>query len=76
MLLRQAGVSAAAVIARDDEAGRDKRLIGYVVPQVGATVDVAQLRAALAASLPDHMVPSGFVAVSYTHLTLPTKRIV
>src|SRR5205807_6319034 len=52
VLLRQAGVSAAAVIARDDDAaagrkGRDQRLVGYVVPQAGATVDVAQLRAAL-----------------------------
>src|SRR5439155_25454556 len=66
VLLRQAGVAAAAVVARDDEAagghkGGDKRRVGYVVPQAGSTVDVLQLRAALSASLPDHMVPSGFV---------------
>ena len=74
VLLRQAGVSAAAVVARDDDAagsgrGGDKRLIGYVVPQAGATVDVAQLRAALSASLPDHMVPSAFVVLERLPLT-------
>src|SRR4029077_18687260 len=65
VLLRQAGVSAAAGIARGDGegSGRDQRLVGYVVPQAGATVDVAQLRAVLSASLPDHMVPSAFVVL-------------
>ena len=69
VLLRQASVSAAAVVARDDETGSakrgggDKRLVGYVVPAAGSTVDVVQLRAALSASLPDHMVPSGFVVL-------------
>src|SRR3954453_17405394 len=49
LLLRQAGVSAAAVVARtDDGAGsRDQRLVGYVVPAAGVTLDVSQLRAAL-----------------------------
>src|SRR5207244_3336832 len=73
LLLRQASVSAAAVIARDDEAaghkGGVKHLVGYVVPQAGATVDVAQLRAALSAALPDHMVPSGFVVLERLPLT-------
>src|SRR6185295_9106823 len=73
VLLRQASVSAAAVIARNDDAGAggkgDQRLVGYVVPQAGASVDVAQLRAALSASLPDHMVPSAFVVLERLPLT-------
>ncbi|MEY2457641.1 MAG: hypothetical protein QOK06_2762, partial [Acidimicrobiaceae bacterium] len=74
LLVRQAGVSAAAVVARaDDVAGSakhgDQRLIGYVVPQAGASVDVAQLRAALSVSLPDHMVPQAFVVLERLPLT-------
>src|SRR5262249_42179558 len=60
-LLRQAGVSAAAVVAREDGAGGgssgNKRLVGYVVPAAGAAVpDVRQLRASLSTALPEHMV--------------------
>jgi len=43
LLLRQAGVSAAAVVARADET-RDQRLVGYVVPQAGAAIDVCRSR--------------------------------
>ena len=63
LLLRQAGVSAAAVIARADGSGGEQRLVGYVVPQAGAMLEIAQLRAALAAALPDYMVPSAFVVL-------------
>ena len=72
LLLRQAGVAAAAVIARSDAGAggtEQQRLVGYVVPQTGATLDVAPLRAALAASLPDYMVPSGFVVLDRLPLT-------
>ena len=69
LLLRQAGVSAAAVIARADGSGSEQRLVGYVVPQAGVTVEIAQLRAALAAALPDYMVPSAFVALERLPLT-------
>src|SRR3954471_90598 len=67
LLLRQGSVSAAAVVARTED--HDQRLVGYVVPQAEATVDVAQLRAALAASLPDYMVPSAFVVLERLPLT-------
>jgi len=71
LLVRQACVSAAAVVVRDDEAapGSGKRLVGYVVPSAGAVVDVTQLRGALSAALPDHMVPQAFVVLERLPLT-------
>jgi amino acid adenylation domain-containing protein len=63
-LAQQAGVREAAVIAREDVPG-DKRLVGYVV----GTVDPVQLRAGLAAHLPDYMLPSAFVALDALPLT-------
>jgi acyl carrier protein len=52
-----AGVREAAVIVREDQPG-DKRLIAYLT---GDAIDAAALRAALAADLPDYMVPTAFV---------------
>ena len=56
-LLRQAAVKAAAVVCREDEPG-DKQLVAYVVTssETGSESDV--LRAALAAELPDFMIPA------------------
>ena len=67
-LLRQAGVSQAAVIARPDGAG-GQRLIGYVVAAAGAVLDTAALRAALSRQLPDYMVPSALVVLERLPLT-------
>src|SRR5262249_31683700 len=80
LLLRQAGVSAAAVGVREDAwasgtgwwsrtGNGARRLVGYVVPQAGASVDVGGFRAALSAALPDYMVPSGFVVLERLPLT-------
>lgn len=52
------GVSAAAVVLRQDH-GLD-RLVAFVVPEAGAPLDRAALRAALKAQLPPYMVPSHF----------------
>ncbi len=68
MLTRQAGVSAAVVIARDD-GGAGPRLLGYVVAAVGAVVDAAGLRTALSGVLPDYMVPSAIVVLDRLPLT-------
>ena len=68
VLLRQAGVSQAAVIARRDGAG-GQRLIGYVVAAAGAVLDTAALRAALSRQLPDYMVPSALVVLERLPLT-------
>ena len=51
-------------------AGPDgKRLVAYVVPVAGRTVELAQLRAHVAATLPDYMVPSALVVLDNLPLT-------
>ena len=69
VLLRHEAIAQAAVIAREDMPG-DKRLIGYVVAAPEAAVpDAPSLRAHLAKSLPDYMVPAGFVVLDGLPLT-------
>ena len=57
------GVRAAAVVVRDG------RLAGYAVPETGAPADPERWRAALAAALPAHLVPSSVTALQRLPLT-------
>jgi acyl-coenzyme A synthetase/AMP-(fatty) acid ligase len=69
LLLGDASVSQAVVVARADGTG-GQRLIGYVVAAAGAVVpEPPALRAALARRLPEHMVPSAIVVLERLPLT-------
>ena len=58
VVARQPGVRQAAVVLRTDNGV--KRVVAYVV----GDFDVARLRAAVAATLPDYLVPGAFVALA------------
>ncbi|MGY8527694.1 amino acid adenylation domain-containing protein, partial [Paracidovorax citrulli] len=62
----------AAVVAQPDAAG-NLQLVGYAVPHSGPTPDPAEMRRALAASLPAHMVPASIVLLEALPLTANGK---
>jgi amino acid adenylation domain-containing protein len=69
-------VAQAVVVAHDfraDGTSEDKRLVAYVVPKAGMTIDGDNLRSALSATLPDYMVPSNFVVLESLPLTANGK---
>ncbi len=68
----QPGVREAAVVARTAESG-DRRLVAYVVPARASPADLAALRAALKARLPDYMVPAALVELAALPLTAHGK---
>ncbi|WP_299541541.1 non-ribosomal peptide synthetase [uncultured Streptomyces sp.] len=67
-LLARPGVAAATVQVREDVPG-DRRLVAYLVPSGGTLPSAAELRRALAASLPEHMVPARYVELESVPLT-------
>lgn len=60
-LMGCSGVGQAAVIMREDRKG-EKRLVAYVVPASGHSVNAAELRESLTHMLPNYMVPA-FITV-------------
>ncbi len=70
VLTQHPHVREAAVLARESEGGR--RLVAWFVP-ANLTPTAADLRAHLARSLPDYMIPSTFVAVEKMPLTANGK---
>lgn len=70
-LVEHEAVQHAVVIVRDDLQG-DKALVAYVMPQCTAP-DTAALRAHLAVTLPDYMLPSAFVMMETLPLTANGK---
>jgi len=73
-LREQPGIREAVVIAREHTPG-DKRLVAYVVAEAGAAPpDVAALRARLAETLPEVMVPAHIVALEALPLT-PNNKV-
>ncbi|HSL84658.1 MAG TPA: amino acid adenylation domain-containing protein, partial [Thermoanaerobaculia bacterium] len=62
-LARHPAVAAQVVVAREDLPG-ERRLVAYAVPAEGASTSARELRAHLAAGLPDFMVPSAVVLLA------------
>jgi amino acid adenylation domain-containing protein len=71
-LENQAGVGQAVVVAREFKP-EDTRLVAYVVRKPGTELEIADLRVALAATLPEYMVPSNFVFLDSLPLTANGK---
>jgi amino acid adenylation domain-containing protein len=67
-LAKHSGIAQAVVVARPEASGA-QRLIAYLVAKSSVSLDTAELRAFLARSLPDYMVPSMFVSLAALPLT-------
>ena len=67
-LLACSGIKRCVVVARED-AGVGQKLVAYFEPEGVTAVSIKQLRAELARTLPEYMVPSGFVELPEIPLT-------
>ncbi|ASW55338.1 hypothetical protein CIK06_15925 [Plantactinospora sp. KBS50] len=67
-LARHPGIDRAAVVVGSDRDG-ERRLTAYVVPARGCPLDTAEVHAHAAATLPEFMVPAGFVVLDALPLT-------
>jgi amino acid adenylation domain-containing protein len=67
-IARHPAIRQVAVVAHQDTAG-DRRLVAYFVAEKAPADLVDQLRALLRASMPEYMVPAGFIALDVLPLT-------
>lgn len=65
------GVAAAAATIR--KSGDSTRLVGYLVPEAGRSLDADQLRHRLTTLVPDHLVPSALVVLDALPTTVNGK---
>ncbi|HEY3566790.1 MAG TPA: condensation domain-containing protein, partial [Thermoanaerobaculia bacterium] len=72
-LARHPALRQAAVAVRGSGSG-SRRLVGYAVFREGAAAEPAELRAFLAESLPDAMIPSAWVTLDHLPLT-PSGKV-
>ncbi|NJO14389.1 MAG: amino acid adenylation domain-containing protein [Thioploca sp.] len=61
------------VVVQESEAG-EKRLVAYLVPQLGQLIEPSELRAFLQEKLPDYMIPLAFVSLDHLPLT-PNNKV-
>ncbi|PEO53318.1 non-ribosomal peptide synthetase [Bacillus toyonensis] len=61
-------VKEAVVIVREDQPG-DKRLVAYIVTDIGVDLDLTEIREYTAKGLPNYMIPSAFIIMSELPLT-------
>ena len=72
-LCTQPGVSKAIVTVQRNAQGGQPQLAAYVVPSTGTNLDWTPLKAALAARLPDYMVPRLFMSLPHIPLSANGK---
>ncbi|MEV0332839.1 amino acid adenylation domain-containing protein [Nocardia sp. NPDC050717] len=71
-LLSCAGVAHAVVLLREDTPG-DQRLVAYLVPSSGVTLDTGAVRERIRTALPAYMIPSAFVVLDQVPRTATEK---
>jgi amino acid adenylation domain-containing protein len=67
------GAGQSVVVARAD-AGREKRLVAYVVPKPGSTVNASRVKEQLRTTLPEYMVPASVAVLDAMPMT-PNGKI-
>ncbi|RKI63758.1 non-ribosomal peptide synthetase, partial [Corallococcus sp. AB049A] len=70
-LRQQEAVKEAVVVAKGE--GAEKRLVAYVAPKAGATLEAEALKASLRQRLPEYMVPGALVVLGALPLTANGK---
>jgi acyl carrier protein len=72
ILSSQPGVRETVVVAREDSPG-EKRLVAYLIPMPGASIDAQALRRSLKDRLPQYMIPAAFMFIENLPLTVNGK---